>query len=221
MAGVAAARRRPPTIEVQSTDLVERGRAIAVIETREQYEAAVAILRDNKAMLQAIDDHHEPMRLKTKAAYDSVLEARSKLRKPHELLERTLKALGSAFLTAEERARKQEEARLLGERRREEEEARLAQAGALEDAGEHAAAEAVVSQPINVAPAVLERPKVQGASTRKSWKYRVTNRDLIPDEWFDRLLAEKRLAAYVSSVGDQATIPGIEIYEEIGMAVRA
>jgi hypothetical protein len=219
MARVASLKKMPVTLEVQGTELLDRAKTVTAITTRDQYEAAVELVKDLKRMQKAVFDHHEPMRIKAQETKDAVLAARDKLLKPLERAERFIKGLGGVFLNAEELARKQEEARLLGERRRQEEEARLAQAGALEDAGEHEAAAAVISHPINVAPAVLERPKVDGVSTPRRWKYRITNMDLIPDVWWS--LDEKRLGEYVRSVGDQASIPGIEVYEELGMAVRA
>jgi len=55
-------------------------------------------------------------------------------------------------------------------------------------------------------------PTVAGTRNVRAWRYRVTNLDLVPDEFW--VLDEQKLAAHVRREKSNTAIPGIEVYSE-------
>jgi hypothetical protein len=212
------ARQKPDAVEVQAKDIMARGQAITVVKTPEEYEGLVSVLRSVKTGLRVVEEHHKPMYDKAKATLESVKEAWDKFRKPLLQLETRLKCIGQIYLSDQARKRAALEAELLGAERKRQEKARDRQVKTLEKAGEVEQAAAVKATPLSIAPTSIEKPKVEGAAERHSWKHRYTDPALVPREWCDP--SDKRIGSYVRSVGDKACIPGVEVYDEIGMAIK-
>lgn len=100
------------------------------------------------------------------------------------------------------------------------EDAQIAEAAHAEKQGEPEKAEVLASRPIVVAPSIPEPvKKVAGISRRKSWKYRIADKNLIPRKYW--VLDEKKIRAQVNSLGMDAEIPGVEVYPDTGIAARA
>lgn len=127
----------------------------------------------------------------------------------------------------EEAARAAEEANRIAQ-----EEARAAAAAAAAVA-EHAAAEIELAEIAPVAIAVIDQPKAVGISTRQNWKAEVTDlRALViaagklAESGDTTLLGyleanTKALGQVAKALKNQARIPGVRVYAEEGLAVRA
>jgi uncharacterized membrane protein YqiK len=61
-------------------------------------------------------------------------------------------------------------------------------------------------------------PKVKGVTDRKVWKYEITNKALVPDEFYD--IVEKRIADRVKSLKGDTRIPGVRVWSEDDVSVR-
>ncbi len=57
-----------------------------------------------------------------------------------------------------------------------------------------------------------------GSRVNRPWKHRVVNRDLVPDPWWD--ISDQRLAAYAKAEKHNASVPGVEFYEDIMIGGR-
>jgi inorganic triphosphatase YgiF len=102
--------------------------------------------------------------------------------------------------------------KLRKEAERKAEEERLAQAEELEKAGNTAMADAILDEPINVAPPVIETPQgIKGTSSRENWQYEIFNESLLPRGF---LIADtKKIGKYVKDNGAQAKIPGVRVWD--------
>jgi hypothetical protein len=213
-----AKREATPKVEAEAGALVLRARSILTVESRGDYEATVSVLRDLKTVYQRAMDFFEPMRKAADEAKKRVLEARAKITDPLAVEEGRLKRLGSIFLQADARRRNEQEAKLLAEQRRLEERSREKQAKALDKAGETEAAAGIRAQPIQVAPIIVEKPKVEGSAERTVWKFEVIDASLIPREFMRP--DEQAIGGYVRSARERASIPGVRVYSESSMAVK-
>jgi len=68
------------------------------------------------------------------------------------------------------------------------------------------------------APLAPATPKVAGISSRETWKYEITNRQLIPEEYWQ--VDEKAIGAVVKALKGQTRIPGVRVYAETAIAAR-
>ncbi len=152
----------------------ERARALTV-DSDERFHEAGGLLVGIKGLRKEIEDHHRPVMAAAFAAHKAATAAKKKLDDPLDEAERTIKRSMSAYHDAQERKRREEQARLEAEARRQEEERRLAEAQALEAEGRHDEAEAALDEPniAPVAPAPPPVPKVGGISMRETWSAEV------------------------------------------------
>lgn len=67
--------------------------------------------------------------------------------------------------------------------------------------------------PMPAPPPPAPLPAIRGVATVVTYEYRITNRQAIPEAYFDRILNESRLAQAVKAQGANCTIPGIEVFE--------
>jgi hypothetical protein len=153
----------------------------------------------------------------TKQAIDSVKDV--VLAKEKQLLgvihigEERMNQLCTAYRTEQTRITKEaaeaERRRLL----REAEDKRIAEAEKAHDAGRTVLADKLLSTPVT-APAVKVEQAVPktSASGRTNWKYRITDRSLIPDEFW--MLDESMIAQQVRRDKEKTVIPGIEAYPD-------
>lgn len=96
---------------------------------------------------------------------------------------------------------------------------RLAEAAALEreatatgDVALLAEAEALLVEPVTVAPVPVEppTPKVEGVSYREVWEFEIVNEALIPREYLVPDL--KRIGGVIRAMKGSAQIPGVRAY---------
>ena len=167
-----------------------------------------------------------------KAAFDPLCQSTDKAHKDAVALrDRALELPGQArriyegkiltFRQAEEKRRREAQAKLQEELRRQEEDRRLAEAAALHDTGHAAEADALLDAPIIVAPIELPKPESVGVSTRRRWTFRIINAASVKPEFL--IPDEKRIAALVRALGPDAekTVGGIVVEQEQIVAVRA
>ena len=128
-------------------------------------------------MLLEISRVFSPIIEKAHAAHKEAIAQRTRLEAPLRQAETVLKGRVVAFLDQEAALRRVEEARLMAAQAQAEESRRVAEAAALEQAGLHVEAEAVLTAPPPPpVPVTLAPPQADGVSTREVWRAEV--RDL-------------------------------------------
>lgn len=154
----------------------QQARALTITDAS-SYQAACDFLKGIKALRTEIADTFEPHIKRAHEAHKALLKEKNDAEAPLAEAERIAKAALVVYDQAQERLRREEQARLQAELRRQEEERRLAEAVALEAAGEQAEAEELIAAPVDVpivavAPAT---PKVSGITYRETWSAEVTD----------------------------------------------
>lgn len=178
------------------------------------YETACDFLKSLKTIEKDINaTFDEPIR-RAFEAHRSIVAAKKKHFEPIERAEQMVKPKIAAYLQEQERIRREEERRLQEEQRKRAEEEALAQAAELEAEGQKEAAEALLSEPLPVAPVVLPKttPKVSGIAAREVWMFRVIDPTKIPRQYLK--VDEQKIGQVVRAMKDTANIPGVQIYSE-------
>ena len=193
---------------------LQRKYATVKIATHNEFIAASNILRDIKSRGKRLDDLRRQM---TKPLDDSKAKIMDFFRIPTDALAAAEKSVKAAILRYNQQRDKERDAELARLSREKEAAAEAAAAAALEaaEAGDVDAAmelmgvqEDVVAVPIVVA----DPPKVEGIGTRKEWKWRLVDFNLVPHRYLK--LDDAAIGNAVRSGAGQITIPGIDVYSE-------
>jgi hypothetical protein len=118
-----------------------------------------------------------------------------------------------AFNDEQTRAR-QEREREIAEARRQADEARAtAEAAALERAGEHQLAAAVVAEQLAAPPPMVvlaDEVKAAGQTFRRRWTFEVVNEAEVPRDFL--LVDTTKLGRYATAMKDSGRVPGVRFY---------
>jgi hypothetical protein len=202
--------------------LVTQARSLA-IETTDDYENASAFLQLIAERKQKVGEVFDPIVEKAHAAHKEAVAQRNKLLDPLRVIELDVKNKIARFRSDQERKRRAEELRLQEEAHQKAEADALAQAEQLQAAGEPELAGMVIEEavaapaPVVVLPSTV--PKQDGISGRTNWKYRITDEAVIPREYLSP--DPVKIGAVVRAQKSLARIPGIEVYPEESVSVRA
>lgn len=204
-------------IEKKALSLPDQAKQL-VITDNPSYERAAAFLLDIKALQKEINATFDPITKKAHEAWKESLNQKKKVEEPLNQAEAIIKPQIAAYIDEQERKRREEEARLQAEANRRDEEARIAEATALEKAGNDEAAAAVLSAPSFTPPVTAPKlvPKIQGISAKQIWKWRITNASAIPREYL--CVDEVKIGKIVMALKGAANIPGIQVYAETNIA---
>lgn len=175
-----------------------------VVDNADMYVMAGDELKEIKARRKAIEDKRveitKPMDQAKKAAMDF-------FRLPIDLLDDAEDAIKRAMLTwKSEQDRKEREAR----------EAQAAEARRIQ--AEAKAKNPDQPPPVVVMPPVptVAAPKMAGISTRKIWKFDVTDPAAVPREYL--VIDDAKLGAMARATKGTVAVPGVRFYEEETMA---
>jgi hypothetical protein len=201
-------------------DLVPaQARAITVIDAATYTQAGELIVIFRK-LKKKVDDTFVPIKKAMDAAKKIILDKEKEHHKPIDdaIALVTREMMNYRKIEAETRA--EAERKLQDEARKKAEEAKLADAVAAEKAGESKVAEAIMSAKTEVPTIKLtsEAPKVKGVSFRENWTYEITNKDLIPEEYW--ILDESAIGKVVRALKDKTNIPGIRVYDTESLVGR-
>lgn len=184
------------------------------------YKQAAEFLVEIKGLLAEINDTFAAPIEAAHKAHKIVLAAKKKHAEPLERAEQLLKGKIGQFIALREKA--QAEARRIaqGAAIKAEEERRLEAADRLHRAGQTEAADLVLSANVQVPLAKPEpAPEVKGVSMRTTYGFRITDPLALPRSYL--LPDEKKIRSVVTSLGLEARIPGVEVFEVQSVAVRA
>jgi hypothetical protein len=207
-------------LETDSQAVVRRVGPIA-IRTQAQLAQAALDRQDIGDRLASIDKFFEPFTQLAYKLHRALTTRRDEVKAPLVAVDLKLRNAIAAYKVEEDRRRREEEARLAEIRRREEQTRLTAEAAALEDAGDHVLADAVLEAALDAAPPVVVLPdttKAEGLSFRTVWKWRFLHNDpdrafqLIPREFL--CVDEAKLTKYAAAMGAAARVPGVEFFSE-------
>lgn len=184
------------------------------------YKTGAALLKEIKAVLKEIGDTFDEPIKDAHIAHRAMIAAKKKHTEPREVAEYIVKGKMVKWQRAETDRVEADRRVLEAAERKREEDRRLAAAERLEAQGRTAEAEAVIDEPVVTAPIVMPpaAPKVAGISTRRVWKFRIVDVELIPYRYM--MPNEVAIRATVQAMGKAANIPGVEVFPDDIMAVR-
>lgn len=206
-------------LESQALSVPDQAKQI-VITDQQSYGLAGEILVKVKGLRARIAEVFDPIIEKAHSAHKEAINQKKKVEAPLLIAEAHVKPLMAFWVNEQERKRREDEAKLRAEALAKAEAEQLARAEAAEKRGDHKAAEAIVSRPIQVAPVVLpvETPKVAGVSFRQNWKARVVDLALVPLEYLVPDMVA--LNGVARALKNQARVAGVEFYSEDIVSAR-
>jgi hypothetical protein len=146
--------------------------------------------------------------------HKAILARKQTILDPLEAADAERRQAISAFKAAEDQRRRDEEQRLADAQRTEREAIAAREAAALESAGEHDAAAAVMAETIATPPAVVVLPDATKGIAKfvRRYGYRIKDERLIPRDFL--LPDEKKIGAYARAMKGTGMIPGVEFFHQ-------
>lgn len=215
-----------PELQTEALTTVERANALTVVDN-DTRELAAELGRAVAGLYKRAEEWFAPMKRLAAQAHREICNKEKTVLDPLETAKRYLSGQVGRYDQAQERRRREEEARQQEAARQtaEAEALRMAQetalvdAIALEAAGDTETAEKVLNNPVPlpvvvVPPVVVPRtvPKTAGVATAVTWRFRITNPDLVPNDY--KLIDEKKIGQVVRAMKNLTNIPGVEPYPE-------
>jgi hypothetical protein len=226
------------TLPVQAEPTIENEQKSSVVKIYEQakiltinspvdYEGAAEFTKQVKSLSKRIKDYWAPLKKSARASWQSLVDREKELLTPLDQAEAEVKKKMAAYqkkIQEEERA-----ARLLAEKlKREEAERLLAEATKAAEQGNEMESEILFAQAeiieTSQTAVQVQAPKATGVSTRTLYRARIVDESKVPVEVAGVVIRPVDLAAVnkmAQASKGKIQIPGIEIYEEQSVAVRA
>lgn len=206
--------------------ILEQARYLT-INNAHDYDSAAEFTKQVKKLSKRVKDYWEPLKKSARASWQSLVDRERELLTPLDQAETEVKKKMAAYqrkVQEEERA-----ARLLAEKLKSEEAERLlAEAEKAANEGREMESEILLAQAeiIEVTePAVqVQAPTAKGISTRTMYRARIVDEVKVPVEVAGVVIRPVDLSAInklAQASKGKVQIPGIEIYEEQSVAVRA
>ena len=164
-------------VEQKALSVPEQAKALTVT-SNEQYEQGEGLLATCKQLETEIHTAFDGIVEKAYQAHKEAVAQRSRYLIPIEEGRKILKHKMIAYQDQQERIRLEEQARLEAEARKRAEDEQLALAAQLEKEGDQETAEAILAEPVQVAPVVVQRivPAASRLSAGRSvWSAEVVN----------------------------------------------
>lgn len=205
----------------ESSPLIVQEAQSLVVSNAQEYSFAGEILKKIKAFRSKITERFAEPKRKAHEAHKAITAMEKGFLDGPAEAERIVSTKMNQWRIEEDRKARLEEQRILEERRKAAEAERKAQADALRKDGDKVAAREVLKAPIVVEAPVVQPviPKVEGLTTRKTWKYRIVDASLIPREYM--AIDETKISGVVRAFKGDTKIPGVEVYEETSVVGRA
>lgn len=201
-----------------------------VIASRADLEQAVADRVTISDAIRAVKEFFDPLKAVTHQAHATVCTREREILAPLLALDAARRTAISAFKAADDRAREQREQQLAEQQRRDNDARAIAEAAALDAAGHHEVAAAVLEEAIAAPLPPVALPSVTrsvaGLKFRRAWRWRYAGGPMdvatTPDAIVQRTLTiipkeftcvdEQRLGQYARAMKSAGNIPGIEFY---------
>ena len=203
--------------------IIARAENMRIGNARE-YEDAAAFLVEIKQR----KEYWKPSKDAAKAAHARICEQEKAMLAPMEQAEKTIKAGMARYQTAEAEARREAE-REAAKRQQIERDRLMNEAAEAEQAGDmHGAAISMAMAEMvedMKAPALVAEPaKAVGTTVSKRWKARVVDEAAVPayvNGMELRKINQAALDAFARMSKGEASIPGVEFYQDTTISVKA
>jgi hypothetical protein len=207
-------------LEKQAISWPDRARAIVIVDQL-TYDIAAELIRSIAGLEHQIIDHHKPVKEAAWAAHKAAVAAEKRLLDPLTIAKGIIKSAIGKW--EQDQARIRAEAQRIADEtaRKIEEEARVNLAIQAEQMGATEATTAeIMAKPLPMAAPVVPPAfnRAAGVSARKVWKWKLANESLVPR--FFMSIDESKINKVVASLGPNANIPGIEVFEQTNITVR-
>jgi len=201
----------------KQVDLVVRKAVKIQVTDQKTLSMAETILVQVKDIIKGVTDYFEDPIAKAHAAHKAILAKKNEALDPLLKAERFLKSAVKDYLVEEERQRRHAE-----EQRKFEQEALLAKLEKERDDGDTKLADETFDKIEEIhaeSMKVEELPQMVGVTKKTLIRWRVSNLDLVPR---DLLTVDKpKVDEIVKRMKMNASIPGIEIYEDVSIAMKS
>lgn len=202
-------------LEKKVGDIVAQANALVIV-TPSDYEVAGGMLVGTKNVLKVIDDMYDEIIADANRTHKNACAKKASYATPVKGVKLTLNNKMGKWVHDQEELRKIEEVKAQKAAQTSVDNSTLQQAEALENAGKHDEAQALLNKPPVAPPAVSApaAPKAKGTSVRKRYLHRVVNPIRIPREYL--MLNDSKIRQMVTAHGKLAEqmIPGIEVWED-------
>ena len=202
-------------VKKQSSLIVRKAVKIQVTDQK-TLSVAETILVQVKDIIKGVTDYFEDPIAKAHAAHKAILAKKNEALDPLLKAEKFLKNAVRDYLVEEERKRRAAE-----EQRKFEQEALLAKLEKERDDGDTKLADETFDKIEEIhaeSMKVEELPQMVGVTKKTLIRWRVSNLDLVPR---DLLTVDKpKVDEIVKRMKMNASIPGIEIYEDLSIAMK-
>jgi len=197
-----------------------------VVDTPDDYRNAVDFCKEIKLRQNVITEYWKPLKEKAYGAWKDICAKEKQLSEPFTKAESCIKAKLSEY-----QRKKLEEERILKEeqeRFRKEEEARLlkvameAEAEGKIEQAEYAMDQAEKAKNIQFAP--IDPVRARDSSSSVTWKARIINESIVPVSIMGTVIRPVDVSALnkLAQISKgKVTIPGVEFYEDIKIAIKA
>lgn len=207
--------------------IIERAENMRIGNARE-YEDAAAFLVEIKKRSKQMKEYWKPSKDAAKAAHARICEQEKAMLAPMERAEKTIKAGMARYQTAEAEARREAERKAI-KRQRIERDRLMNEAAEAEQAGDmHGAvismAMAEMVEDMKASVLVAEPAKAVGTTVSKRWKARVVDEAAVPayvNGMELRKINQTALDALARMSKGEASIPGVEFYQDTTISVKA
>lgn len=210
-------------IETKALALPEKARLI-VVDSNDGLTMADQTVKDLDAMLKEIDNTFKPIADKAFQAHRAVTGKWKEVKQPLEDAKIYLVNQVKAYQRKIREEAEAEERRLAEIARKQEEERRLSEAAQAEAEGNYEEAQAIIEEPIFVAPVKVQQPEAPKVDNRKyavRWKAKITDkmaliRFVANNPMFQDFLDVNASVANqkARSMGKAMAIPGLQAVEE-------
>lgn len=195
-------------LQTMAQRIAEEAQAYSVVDA-ETYETAGEIVVRIANAEKRIHKDCDPMCEATDQAHKKTVQYRQRLLDGLEAARRRLKAQMDAWSQEQKRKARDDQAKLQVQVVSREADVRLSEAVAVDQMGDHQAAEAILAHPAPVPTVVVKPaiPKVQGVTFRTIWEPVIDDEAQVPREYL--MLDMVKIRRVVSALKDQTKIPGI------------
>lgn len=170
-----------------------------------------------KEKIKNIKEYFKPRKKDAEIAYKNWVSAEKDSLEPFQVFVLHANGIMTAYNVEQEKIRVEKERILQEKARKESEEQQLRDAEQAEKEGNKEEAEAILNEEVHVPPPIVapSTPKVSGLSMATTWKFKVINASLVPDEY--KKIDEIKIGQVVRAMKSKTNINGIEAYPDTKM----
>jgi len=194
-----------------------------IVKDEDAFIASWALIERHDAALKKIGEWFDPFVEGLYKLHKMAINLRDQFLDPVLASKKALLAERMRYHTAQAKLKKEQADRDAETLRRQQAKDLEKEAKKLEKTGDVEAATVVREQaktlPPPVVPAAPAVPKQAGSVLKTTWKFRVENEAIVPNEY--RMVDVSKIRRVVTALGDKANIPGVKVWSETAEHSRA